>query len=365
MDNPCNKANDLPLISAGQVTPEWLTVLLREQGVLTHGVVKAVTPGQVQTTFASAVQHLEVSYSQDASTSAPLKLFLKLANPALAPGEFDPTQVHQEIIFYRDIAPVMGESFTIPCYSAAFNPDTGVSHILLKDVSETHTPCLTPSCQENCELAIDCLARLHAFWWDHPHLGTEIGRFPTPEERQQDCIDAEKSATAFMAALGDQLRPAWRSAYETVLAALPRLFKRHATGRNLTLVHGDAHLGNFLFPRDLKTAGAYLLDWQFWHPTIGGTDLAFMMATEWEAQTRRLLEQRLLRRYHAHLLAQGVQGYAWDDCWNDYRLSVILVSIFIPVWRWAVFKWAPDLPTLESSMTAYADLQCSDLVSQA
>jgi hypothetical protein len=40
---------------------------------------------------------------------------------------------------------------------------------------------------------------------------------------------------------------------------------------------------------------------------------------------------------------------------------VILVSIFIPVWRWAVFHWAPDLPTLETSMAAFEDLRCAEL----
>lgn len=91
----------------------------------------------------------------------------------------------------------------------------------------------------------------------------------------------------------------------------------------------------------------------------------FMMATEWEPETRRRLEQGLLRRTYGRLLAHGVRDYQWDDCWNDYRLSVILVSIFIPVWRWAVFKWAPELSTLDRSMTAFKDLECADLLGTA
>ncbi len=229
-------------------------------------------------------------------------------------------------------------------------------------MSETHTAGLGPACQSNCERAIDALAQLHAFWWDHPRLGKDIGRYPTQEERQQDWINTEKSTTAFLLALGDQIPQAWRGIYERVLPALPALYKRHASGRNLTLVHGDAHLGNFLFPREGETGETYLIDWQFWHPTIGGTDLAFMMAAEWETDIRRNLEQGLLRRYHSQLLAHGVKGYAWEDCWDDYRLSVILVSIFIPVWRWAVFKWEPDMQALQKSMTAFEDLNCSDLL---
>ena len=313
-------------------------------------------------TFASAVWRLEVSYSLEAPSGAPTRLFLKASNPALAPGEFDPEHLTREITFYRKIAPAMKAPFTIPCYHVADDPETGACHILLQDVSQTHAACLAPSCSRQCELAVEALARLHAFWWDHPRLGKDIGRFPTQEERQQAWRNARESTVAFMAVLGDQLAPSWRATYENVLAALPSLYQRHATGRNLTLVHGDAHLGNFLFPKDAEAGMAYLLDWQFWHPTIGGTDLAFLMATEWEPATRRSMEGPLLRRYHEELLEQGVAAYSWDNCWNDYRLSVILVSIFIPVWQWALFRWSPNLSTLERSMTAFEELGCRELL---
>lgn len=161
---------------------------------------------------------------------------------------------------------------------------------------------------------------------------------------------------------GKVIQVTFGDTYQSVLPALPMLFNRHASGRNLTLVHGDAHLGNFLFPIEAQTASAYLINWQFWRPTIGGADLAFMIATEWKPQTRRRLKTHLLRRYDTGLIEHGVSGYSWEDCWNDYRLSVILVSIFIPVWRWSIFQWAPDFTALESSMTAFADLNCSELL---
>jgi hypothetical protein len=344
-----------------QVTPHWLSSVLRRQGVLTRGEVTRVTTGEAQATFASSVWRLEVETSHDATPGAPHWLFLKLSNPSLAPGAFDPAQQQREIIFYREVAPAMQAAFTIPCYSAVYAPESGAAHLLLKDVSATHAACLTPL-QANVEGAVDAIARLHAFWWDHPRLGRDIGSFTTPEERRKDWDDTRRSTTAFTAALGDGLPAAWRATYERVLPALPVLFNRHVSRRNLTLVHGDAHLGNFLFPKDVPGGSALMLDWQFWHPTVGGTDLAFMLATDWEVETRRALEGGLLRRYHDGLLELGVKEYNWDACWDDYRLSVILVSIFIPVWRWAVFKWAPDLSALEKSMTAFDDLGCSELL---
>lgn len=353
------------IAAAEQVTPEWLTAVLREQGSLSQGRLTSVVAGPAQATFGSATWRLRISYSENASSSAPQKLFLKVSNPALASGQFDAQQLRQEAIFYSAVAPLMGESFTIPCYSAVLEPETGASHILLKDVSETHATDRNPLRSGHAEQAIDCLARLHAFWWDHPRLGRDIGRFPTQVERERDWSETERGTQAFMAALGDQLLPGWRAIYEGVLPALPGLFQRHETGRRLTLVHGDAHLGNFLFPREAAAGNAYLADWQFWHPTVGGTDLAFMMAAEWEPETRRRLEHGLLQRYYDGLLAHGAQGYSWNQCWDDYRLSVILVSIFIPVWRWALFQWAPDLAAMARSMTAFDDLRCCELLERS
>jgi hypothetical protein len=308
------------------------------------------------------VWRLDVSYTDEVGSAAPRRLFLKCSNPALAPGKFDAQQLRQEIVFYQTAAPAMAETVTIPCYSTAYAAETGASHLLLKDVSETHAACPVPPVQSNYEQAVDALAGLHAFWWDHPRLGQDVGQFPTLAQRQREWSDARTASAAFAVFLGDALPPAWQKIYERVVAALPDLYQRHAAGKNLTLVHGDAHFGNLLFPKGEGEGGAYLLDWQFWHPTIGGTDLAFLLASETETETRRLFEHTLLRRYYRQLLARGVAGYAWEECWDDYRLSVILVSIFIPVWRWSLFHWEADMAALQRGMTAFEDLHCAEFI---
>ena len=155
------------IAGAEEVTPEWLTAILREKGALARGRVTRVTPDETESTFASSVSRLEVGYTEDASPGAPRRLFLKASSPALAPGEFDPAQTGREYIFYRHVAPMMRAAFTIPCYDAGHEPESGATHILLKDVSETHAACRDPLCGGNCEAAIDALASLHAFWWDH------------------------------------------------------------------------------------------------------------------------------------------------------------------------------------------------------
>jgi len=84
----------------------------------------------------------------------------------------------------------------------------------------------------------------------------------------------------------------------------------------------------------------------------------------WDGERRRALERRLLARYHAGLLERGVQGYAWADCWRDYRLAVITRALFMPLWFWA--SGAPHALVcsgLENACQAYDDLGCAELLS--
>jgi len=119
--------------------------------------------------------------------------------------------------------------------------------------------------------------------------------------------------------------------------------------------------GKLVFRRDAAES-AYLLDWQFWHPTIGATDLAFLIGTRWPPETRRRLEKPLLHRYHRGLVSRGVTGYSFDACWDDYRLSVILVSLFIPIWQCALWGWEPNVGNAAASIAAYEELGCEELL---
>ena len=87
-----------------------------------------------------------------------------------------------------------------------------------------------------------------------------------------------------------------------------------------------------------------------------------MMALQWSPERRQRMEMNLLRRYHATLLTHGVTRYDWEDCWCDYRLSVIR-QLFIPVLLW-LHRLPPDAwwPHLENAVLAYQDLSCAELL---
>jgi len=54
---------------------------------------------------------------------------------------------------------------------------------------------------------------------------------------------------------------------------------------------------------------------------LGVYDLAYAIVLDWEVETRRRLGLPILRHYHARLTENGVDGYAWEELYDDSRPS--------------------------------------------
>jgi len=131
---------------------------------------------------------------------------------------------------------------------------------------------------------------------------------------------------------------------------------------NVTVIHGDAHTSNMMLPKDSATHTVILIDWQLWDINIPPMDLAFFIALHWNPRRRALLELPLLRRYHQQLMTCGVEDYAWEAVWNDYRRGVITASL-IPIGQFrrnspAGVVWFG----LQDSLAAFEDLNCAELL---
>ena len=134
-----------------------------------------------------------------------------------------------------------------------------------------------------------------------------------------------------------------------------------ANARALTIIHGDAHTWNFLFPRTADGA-AFLIDWQLWHLDLGARDLAFMMALHWYPGRRREVEKPLLKYYHDGLMARGIGNYTLGDLMLDYRRCVVR-NLTIPILFWnRGMKPEGWWARLECALAAYRDLGCEEVL---
>lgn len=152
-----------------------------------------------------------------------------------------------------------------------------------------------------------------------------------------------------------------RAIYERVFSSSLQPWMRLTDPRGLTIIHGDAHTWNFLFPR-AGAGPAFLIDWQLWHVDVGARDLAFMMALHWDPSRRRELEAPLIQSYHEALLAHDVSNYVLDDLWLDYRRSVVR-NLTFPIILWSRgMKPEAWWRRLECALSAYHDLGCEELL---
>lgn len=355
-----------PIRALADVTPEWLTAALAEGGHLPRGRVALLARDDAITETAH-VSRLHLGYSPDADVHPPERLFLKLA-VGQDPAALRLRLARNEACFYRVLAEA-SVSLPVPrCYVVATcQAAPSAYYMVLADIAPTHRRAAGAAPDEaDCQRAIEGLARIHAHWWDHPRLREGLAdwpsaRWPTVEGERAYAADVAATLPGYLDMLGDALSPAWRRRYERVVAALPNLVARVARDRHITLIHGDAHLGNALYPRD-PAGEALWIDWQFWNVSIAAHDLRHTIARAWDRERRARLERPLLRHYYAALQAHGVTGFTWEMLWDDYRLGAI-DNLFMPMWQWSL-----DMPTawwrpmLQRVMEAYEDLECEALV---
>lgn len=324
-----------------EITPAWLTAILTERGGLTAGQVRHVE----QRLDPNHNATLLLTYSPDAQGVCPQRLFFK-QGPRTS-----------EAKFYQKIAPLLTNPMAPICYDAQY--DTTSSHILIAYVEQTHfaAPEAVPMPLVYHERIVDALADLHHQFWDQPRLQPEIGALASDVPQFAFTIASQHFA-AFVDTLSDRLSMQRRGQYERILAQFPHYRPRGPK----TIVHGDAHWGNFLYPHDPAANPLVLIDWAEWHVNSGVGDLVYNIALQCYPERRARLEESLMRRYHDQLLLFGIHDYSWAQCWEDYRRMVIEQCLWPIVWHH--FDLSPNVWwfALECTLAAFEDLDCGEFL---
>ena len=198
-----------------------------------------------RTQLVSRIVRLRLVY-EGAAKAAPRSLILKI--PLAGDRNDRPfVQGASEVAYYAKVAPAVPAGLVPRCFDSDWQDETRQWHLLLEDLTDTHeiaTPWPLPPDEATCRRMVQTLARLHAALWDDPRLGVSIGARVDAETARQAMQRHAGAFERFADHLGDRLSRERRQLYERFFAAAPGLQARVLTYRNVTVVHGDAHVAS-------------------------------------------------------------------------------------------------------------------------
>lgn len=322
------------------LTAATVTQALHAAGHLPDGEVIAIEESDRFEASATSVFRCHLRYHPQHPPSLPETMICKCYGP-----DWYQQGGLQDLMFYRRIAPALKSNIAPGLYGLLDDPSAQTCILLIEDLAPGYDQVQLPVADAWLERIVDALADLHTQWWDAPLLASEA--MLKPEDTvmrmaqalplaglQVNVAAATQAASRFRSQFGSALT----ADEDELLAHLvdrwaPLFSARTARDRGLTLIHGDFHLlGNVFIAKDATNPYPIkVIDWGQAKRGLGPHDLMFALLAV-EAPDRPSRDLELLRRYHQRLLSLGIQGYTWDQCLWDFRIS-LLTNVFQSVFQ--------------------------------
>jgi hypothetical protein len=299
------------LESVDDLTPEWMTAVLAQNGIaatVCRVLTVPVGNGQMGSCY-----RLFIGYG---AGDGPDRLIVKL--PATDAGSRAAGQLGYrcETTFYRTVADRV--RLDIPrCYFAAMNAGGDGFTLVLEDLAPAEVGDQIAGCSlAQARAAAVNVAGLHAPTWNDPTLRELDWLIP-------DLAAYPEMAAAFLVDATTQFLDRYEVTPDTAvtLRGFADRFVDWATGRPepFAMLHSDYRLDNLLFAEPHAPRPVIAVDWQV--VTLGSPlrDVAFLVSTGLSTTSRRAGEKGIVEAYHRRLVALGVDGYGPEQCWEDYR----------------------------------------------
>ncbi|MCL2815520.1 MAG: ecdysteroid 22-kinase family protein [Oscillospiraceae bacterium] len=334
-----NIMSDTPVIDDGYLR----SVLdLSENQTITFVEITEVKESNTALVIKASVQ------IKDGDDVCQKKLFIKTMKQNKAENVYHGVS-QNEGKFYKFIRDSGVNNLPIPvCYDVFISEEKGEFVIVLEDISSRYTApddailkdkSIWFSCAES-------LARFHAAFWNREII-PQIEE--TERDFQEDRDGIQEFISEFSEKFDDKTKEVLRRSSE-INISLSKGFPHRINGRNnVTIGNGDSHIYNFMLPLG-KENKPLIVDFQFWGEGTGTNDLSHLTRVGFSDDLKREIQRSLVEHYHKTLLANGVTGYSWDECWRDYRLNAV-TKVLIPFYQYAGFKikydeWIGDLQGL-------------------
>ena len=312
-----------------QVSAAWLTEVLQRSGALQGAEVAALQAQPVGNGLLGQSVRFTLELEPD-DAAGPCAVVAKFAATEASPRALCvASELYlREVRFYQQIAPTIGTR-TPRVHVADIDPDSHDYILLMEDLHPARQGDQLAGCSvDECRLALQQIAGLHAAYWQASALEALPWLRGVPERVGRQTAALPAMLDRYLARFGDLLAP-------PAVAALERFVPRY--GRIVSdrtspwmLQHGDFRLDNVLFDVCGEAGTMATLDWQTINAGCGLFDAAFFVGGALGADERRHVESDLVASYHDALCRRGVRGYAFDDCWRDYR-KYAARSLYTPI----------------------------------
>jgi len=302
---------------ASDVTPEWLTSVLRRAGRLAEGAsVRSFEAAPIGT--GQMADTTRFALALDEAGSGPASVVGKFASADdQSRGTGLALRAYEvEVRFYREVASRIGARVPTT-YLAEVEPETGWFTLVMEDIAGGEQGDQIAACRPDVAAAVlDEMAGLHAPCWEVPALERlEWLNRSTPESDGFLVALVSSLLPGFLDRYADELAPEHKEVCRLFVAHLPTYLRLRGGPR--TAGHGDFRLDNLLFqPGDPRPV---VVDWQTAAWAGASVDVAYFIGGCLGTEDRRAHEQDLLAHYHDALRRGGVRDYSLEQLRADAR----------------------------------------------
>ncbi len=267
------------------------------------------------------------------------KLFFKLPITNKQKNAFDKWSMH-EIDFYRNVNKYE-ELPIVKCYDAYIFEDKKQFLLMLDDISDDYVSAneIDRNDMNNWLNAAASLAKLHSFYWNGVNSKNLInlhGDNKTIEEKVQNLHNAlDKFLSYAVDFYEKEILEAYQSALVDAITFEQKSIDRRAQKNNISVIHGDSHIYNFMFPT-ASFQKPLIVDFQFWRMGIPTVDVMNLTRVKFPFMNEPDGHLEVIKHYHMTLIKLGVSNYSFNECLYDYYLSAAY-AIFGPVFNYFEF----------------------------
>lgn len=319
--------------SVEQISPDWLRASVRAPDAATFSNLTSVRAERLGegVGMLTNLHRLHLGYAAVAAPG-PATLVAKLPSsvPEVLQMARDWGLYRREVLFYRDVAPTVG--LRVPkAYVTEFDPATDTFALIMEDLSPAAGGDQTTGLPlDYARLALEAAAALHATWWNRPELASLEAAIQPFGEGPWVGTGARVAAAwpRFEPFLAGRASPALVRIGERMGSAIEPLMVDIARAPR-TLCHGDFRADNLMFAQGDAGTALITLDWQVALQARGAVDVSQLLSLSITTDLRRAHETALLRGYHDKLVAGGVDGYAYDEFFHDYRRGLLVGFFYV------------------------------------